>query len=112
MKNAVFWDVTSCGSCNNPRFEEQYRFLHQSEKGQRASKYVSSMKQLKRILLSVLQFLVTDNVVPTSLIVVALMMEAIRSSESRFLYESHSFTSQKTTFFIVTAVKTSNLTQH
>jgi hypothetical protein len=38
------------------------------------------------------------------------MMEALSSSETRFLQEPHGVTSQKTAFFIVTAVKTSNLT--
>jgi hypothetical protein len=28
MNNTVFWDVTSCGSCKNRRFEETY-VLHQ-----------------------------------------------------------------------------------
>jgi hypothetical protein len=36
------------------------------------------------------------------------MMEAIRSPETRFLQEPHGVISQKTAFFIVTAVKTSN----
>jgi hypothetical protein len=35
MKNAVFWDVTSCGSCKNRRFGGAYR-LHLSGKNQRA----------------------------------------------------------------------------
>jgi hypothetical protein len=34
------------------------------------------------------------------------------SEEYRFLQEPHYITSQKATFFIVTAVKTSNLTQY
>jgi hypothetical protein len=38
------------------------------------------------------------------------MKEALSSSERRFLQEPHGVTSQKTPFFIVTAVKTSNLT--
>jgi hypothetical protein len=55
MKNAVFWDLTPCGSCKIHRF-------------------------------------------------VTLMLEAIRSSW--ILREPHDVTSQKTAFFIVTAVKT------
>jgi hypothetical protein len=41
-----------------------------------------------------------------------LMMEAIHSPKCRFLQQSHGVgvTSQKTTFFIATPVKTSNLT--
>jgi hypothetical protein len=38
------------------------------------------------------------------------MKEAISSSETLLLTETHGVTSQKTPFFIVTAVKTSNLT--
>jgi hypothetical protein len=52
---------------------------------------------------SVRRFLDTSNVVPSSPILVALMMEALSSSET-------SVTSQKAVFFIVTAVNTSNLT--
>jgi hypothetical protein len=29
VKNDVFWDVTSCGSCKNRRFGGSYRLLHQ-----------------------------------------------------------------------------------
>jgi hypothetical protein len=39
-----------------------------------------------------------------------LTKEALSSSERRFFQEPHGVTSQKTLFFIVTAVKTSNLT--
>jgi hypothetical protein len=39
------------------------------------------------------------------------MMEELSSSKCRFLQELHGVTSEKTPFFIVTAVKTSNLTR-
>jgi hypothetical protein len=55
--------------------------------------------------------LVTDNVVPSSPILVTLMMQAIRSSETSVLTRVTKLTSQKTAFLIVTAVKTSNLTR-
>jgi phospholipid N-methyltransferase len=61
---------------------------------------------------TLLRLLVTGSVVPSSLILVTLMMEAIRSSETSFLQELHGRTSQKTAFFIATAMKTSNLTLH
>jgi hypothetical protein len=51
----------------------------------------------------------TSNVVRSSLILLTLMMEAIHSSEHRFPQKPHG-TSQKMTFFITTAGKTSNLT--
>jgi hypothetical protein len=56
MKNAVFWDVTPCGSCKSRRFG---RFRH-----------------------SVRRLLVTANVVPSSPILVILFMEELRSSET------------------------------
>jgi hypothetical protein len=49
-------------------------------------------------------------VTPTSPILVTLMMEAILSFETSVLKKLHDVKSQKTTFFIVTVVKTSNLT--
>jgi hypothetical protein len=60
-KNAVFWDVTPGGSCKNRRFGGTYRLHHH--------------------LRSVLPLLVTANLVPSSPILVTLMMEAIRYSE-------------------------------
>jgi hypothetical protein len=59
---------------------------------------------------SVRRLLVTANVVSSSPILVTLMMGALSSPKLRFLQEPHGVTSQKTTFFIVTAVRTSNLT--
>jgi hypothetical protein len=60
---------------------------------------------------SVRRLLVTASVVPSSPILVILMMEALSSSETRLIQEPHGVTYQKTAFFIVTAVKTSNLTK-
>jgi hypothetical protein len=34
LENAVFWDVTPCGSCKNRRFEGTWRLHHQGEKNQ------------------------------------------------------------------------------
>jgi hypothetical protein len=50
------------------------------------------------------------SVVPSSPILVTLMKEAQVPPKRRFLQEAHGVTSQKTPFFIVTAVNTSNLT--
>jgi hypothetical protein len=60
------------------------------------------------ILRSVIRLLVTSNA-PSSSILVTLMMEALGSFKRRFLQEPHCVTSYKT-FFIVTAMKISNLT--
>jgi hypothetical protein len=48
---------------------------------------------------------------PSSPTLVTLMKEPLSSSKRRFLQEPHRVTSQKTPFFLVTAVKTSNLTK-
>jgi hypothetical protein len=56
MKDIVLWDVTQCGSCKNRRFGWTCR-LHK-------------------------QLLVTAYVVPSSPILVTLMMETILSSET------------------------------
>jgi hypothetical protein len=75
MKNAVFWDVTPSGSCNNRRFGGMYRRHHQDDRNRRARNNFSS----------VLRLLVTANVVPSSPILVIMMMEAIPFSETSVL---------------------------
>jgi hypothetical protein len=55
------------------------------------------------------QLLVTADFVPSSLILVNVMMEVLSSLKRRFLQEPHGVTSQNTAFFRVAAVKTSNL---
>jgi hypothetical protein len=62
MDDAVFWDVTPCGSCKNRRFGGTYRRLR-----------------------SVPRLLVTANVVPSSPILVTRMMEVLSSSETSVL---------------------------
>jgi hypothetical protein len=54
--------------------------------------------------------LVTANVVPSTQFFVTLMMEALSSSETSDLTRATGVTSQKTAFFMLTAVKTSYLT--
>jgi hypothetical protein len=56
------------------------------------------------------QLLVTANVIPSSPILVILMMEVLHSPESWFFQELQGLISQKTALFVTTAVKTSNLT--
>jgi hypothetical protein len=69
MKNAVFWDVKPCGSCNNLSYGGTYHLHHQGEN-----------------------------------------MSELGGDTHRFLQEPQGITSQKMAFFIVTAMKTSNLT--
>jgi hypothetical protein len=59
VKNAVFWDVTPCFSCKDQRFGETYRLYYQVDKNQRARNKLT--------------------------ILVTLMMEEIRSSETLVL---------------------------
>jgi hypothetical protein len=63
----------------------------------------------EQFLRSVLLLLATVNAVPSSLIPLTLLLEALRSSEPSVLTEPRGVTSKKTPFFIATAIKTSNL---
>jgi hypothetical protein len=72
MRNAVFWDVTTCGSCRNGRFGGTSR-LH--NKGDIV------------FLRSMLRLIVTANVVPSSLIFVTPMMKAFPLNVAS--YKSH-----------------------
>jgi hypothetical protein len=73
----------------------------------------SNRRTLRRNLVflrSVRRLLVAACVVPSSPIRVTLMKEAQVPPKRQFLQEPHGVTLQKTPFFRVTAVKTSNLT--
>jgi hypothetical protein len=74
MKNAVFWDVTSCGCCKNRRFGGTLCLHHQSDKNRGARNNISSVRWL----------LVAANI-PSSPILVTLVMEMPRSSETLVL---------------------------
>jgi hypothetical protein len=78
MKNVVFWDVMPCGYCKNRCFAGTYRLYHQGDKN-RQDRNVSSNKQPMASVL--LRWLFIAYVVPSTLILVTLMMEAICSSE-------------------------------
>jgi hypothetical protein len=86
LKNAVFWDVVHCRSCVNRRFVGTYRLHLQGRKirERRTSPVCSHLLTL----------------VPRSRIFLPW----------RWRQDLHCATSQKTAFFIVTAVKTSDLT--
>jgi hypothetical protein len=71
MKNAIFCDVTQCGTCKSRRFGGTDRLRHQY--------YVYTV-----FLPSVRRLLVTA-IVPSSSILVTLILEAIRSSETSVL---------------------------
>jgi hypothetical protein len=73
VKNAVFWDVTTPGSCNNWRFGGTYRLHHRGDKKRRTRSNISSNQHPK---------LVTGKVFRSSPILFTLIREAIRSSET------------------------------
>jgi hypothetical protein len=68
MNNAVFCNVTSCGSCKNQSFGGTYRLHRQGDKN-----------------CSVLRLPVTSNTVPSSPTLATLMTEALCSSETSVL---------------------------
>jgi hypothetical protein len=94
MENVAFWDVTLSGSCKNRCFGGIYRLNHQADKNLRARNNVSSNYQPKHatnkyhvfivFIRSMLRLVVIANV-PSSPIIVSLMMEVIRSSETSVL---------------------------
>jgi hypothetical protein len=69
MKNAISWDVATCGSFKNRRFRGTEPFHHL---------YYVFLRSVHRLL-------VTANVVPSSPILVTLMMEALPSSKTLVL---------------------------
>jgi hypothetical protein len=80
MKNAIFWDVTSCSSSKNRRFRGIYRLYHQGDKN-RLTRNVSSNYQPKHAAKKLLDTAdVTGSRIPFSL-----MMQAMCSSETFFL---------------------------
>jgi hypothetical protein len=72
-------NATSCGYCKNRRFAGRYRIYHQGDKNLRSKNNVISSIVFPR---GVRRLLVTANVVPSSSVLVTLMMEALRSSET------------------------------
>jgi hypothetical protein len=88
LKNGVFWDVTSCGSCKTRHFGELStsftRVTRISELGTLA--VTSNWHKLRRntlaFLRNVRRLLVTVNVAPSSPILVTLMKEVLSSSET------------------------------
>jgi hypothetical protein len=67
LRKAVFWDVAPYGLCKNRRIGGKYHLNHQFNKILRTG----------------------NNVVPSSPILVTLMMEAILSSENVDSYQSY-----------------------
>jgi hypothetical protein len=73
MNNAVFWDITPCGSCKNRCFGGIYAsIIRVTRIGELGTTYIRRL-------------LVTANVVPSSPILVTLIMEALSSSRTSVL---------------------------
>jgi hypothetical protein len=70
MKNAVFWDVTPHGCCKNRRFGGTYRLHHQDDMN-RQDVTTLAVTSYRSTLIE------TANDVPSSLILVTLMMETL-----------------------------------
>jgi hypothetical protein len=86
MKNAVIWNVTPCDSSKTRRFGGKYRLHHQNEKNRRARNSVSSNYEPKHVFIRSMRLLIiASNVIPRSLILITLMIEAIPSSETSIL---------------------------
>jgi hypothetical protein len=95
-----------CRSCKNRRFEElSASFIRETRIAELGTTLaVTSNRRSVRLLL------VTANV-SSSPILVTLMKEALSSSETSVLIKATRRNTQKTPFYIVTAVKTSDFTQ-
>jgi plasmid maintenance system killer protein len=101
MKNGVFGDVTPCGSC---------RFL---QDGQAAARFPTghlNLERLQRFEFGGLYILINRRYRLLFNMNNGVFGDVTPCGSCRFLQEPHGVTSQKTPFFIVTAVKTSNLT--
>jgi hypothetical protein len=81
LKNVVFWDVSPCGSCRNRHFRGTFHF----SPSQKTTFFIVTAVNTSNLLHSERRLLVTANVVPSSPILVTLMMEALRSSEKSVL---------------------------
>jgi hypothetical protein len=82
MNNGVFWDVTPRGSCKNRRFGgTESVFIRVTRIGELGT--TLAVTNIRHSL--VCRLLVTASVVPSSSILVTLMKEALRSSETSVL---------------------------
>jgi hypothetical protein len=96
LKNAVFWDVVPCRYFVNRRFGGTYRLHLQGMRNLRA------MNQREQV--AVVWFIARGFLIPWR-------CRRYLPPKRRLTKYLHGATSQKTAFFIVTAVKTSNLTR-
>jgi hypothetical protein len=106
-KNAVFWDVTPCSFCKKWHFGGAY-CLH-LQRTRNCEVGITSAVNSNRCTLRRNALLVTANVQARRFLL-PWWWKWYVPPKCRFLQRLHGVTSQNTTFFIVTAVKTSTLT--
>jgi hypothetical protein len=92
LKNAVFWDVALCRSCVNRRFREMYRLHLQG-----------------RIIQSGFSLQPPAHAGSSHADFLPWIWRRYIPPKRRFTQDLHGTASQKTAFFMVTAMKTSNL---
>jgi hypothetical protein len=79
MVSGVFWDVTPCGSCKDRCFGERIAFINRMTRISMLGKTLAVTSNWSMLWRN------TTNIVPSSLILVALMMEAIHPSKTLVL---------------------------
>jgi hypothetical protein len=82
MNNAIFWDFTPCGSCKNRHSEQCSASIIRMT---RIGELRTALAVTSNHFFTACQLLVTANAVPSSPILVTLMMEALHSSETSAL---------------------------
>jgi hypothetical protein len=85
MKDVIFCEVVPCGSCKNRRFGGTSASIIRVTRISELGTLLATDTCCKEILRSIRRLLVTANVVSSSLILVTLMMESLRSSETSVL---------------------------
>jgi hypothetical protein len=103
MKNGIFWDVSCVALVGTDVSEElSASFIRVTKIGELGTTLAVTSNRCTFAAASVAGY--------GSPILVTLMKEAYVPPKRRFLQEPHGATSKKMSFFIVTAMKTSNLT--
>jgi hypothetical protein len=105
-KNADFWDATTCCSLRTDVSEEIIASIFRVTRIDELGTTLGETSNYR----SMLWLLVTSNVLPSSSILVTLMMEAIGFSEKWVLTRAIRRNIPASGIFVVAAVKTSNHT--
>jgi hypothetical protein len=103
--NAVFWNVTSCGSFRNRGSEGKYRLHHHGENYQWARNWMTLRRNFFLKLLVNADFVLSHRSLSTWCWRWYFHLKIL------FLQKPHGVTFKKTALFMATAVRTSNLTE-